>query len=374
VKNQAITFTFISGGALTMMSVDKFTNDNQSMAEDDFLEYALQHGFGDLHFKVDPESGMKAMVAIHSTKLGPALGGCRFIEYPDTAAALKDAMRLARGMSFKAASVNLPLGGGKSVIIKPKGMFNRTAYMHQFGAFVNELNGRYITALDSGTVLSDMDIIAERTQYVASLSKFNGDPSPFTAMGVLRGVQAAVSFKLGRDNLKGIHVAIQGLGHVGYALARHLHELGAVLTVADISMAAVDSAVKEFGATAVGTDIIHKVPCDVFAPCALGAIINDITISQLQTDIVAGAANNQLAHSFHGKKLHDKGILYAADYVINAGGLIFAASKYLHTPEEKVKEQIDGIYSSLTEIFTRSAQDNLPASEIADTLAQEKLA
>lgn len=357
-----------------MMSVDNITNNNQTIAEDDFLEYALAHGFGDLHFKVDPETGMKAMIAIHSTKLGPALGGCRFIEYPNTAAALKDAMRLARGMSFKAASVNLPLGGGKSVIIKPAGTFDRSGYMHKFGKFVNELNGRYITALDSGTVLNDMDIIAEHTDYVASLSKHNGDPSPSTAKGVLRGIQAAVAFKLGKDSLKGLHVAIQGLGHVGYALAKHLHELGATLTVADISPAAVELAVQELGAKAVATDVIHKVPCDVFAPCALGAIINDLTISQLQTTIIAGAANNQLAHTYHGKKLHEKGILFAADYVINAGGLIFAASKYLHTPEDKVMKQIDGIYTSLTEIFTRSAKDNLPASEIADTLAQEKLA
>ncbi|MDI1352895.1 MAG: amino acid dehydrogenase [bacterium] len=357
-----------------MMSVDTINNNNQTIVEDDFLEYALAHGFGDIHFKVDSETGMKAMIAIHSTKLGPALGGCRFIEYPNTAAALNDALRLARGMSFKAASVNLPLGGGKSVIIKPKGPFDRSAYMHQFGKFVNELNGRYITALDSGTVLSDMDTIAEHTDYVASLSKHNGDPSPSTATGVLRGIQAAVAFKLGKDSLKGIHVAIQGLGHVGYELAKHLHELGATLTVADISPAAVERAVLEFGAKPVTTDVIHKVACDVFAPCALGAIINDLTISQLQTTIIAGAANNQLAHTYHGKKLHDKGILFAADYVINAGGLIFAASKYLHTPEHQVMDQINGIYTSLTEIFTRSARDNLPASEIADTLAQETLA
>lgn len=357
-----------------MMSVDNIITSNHTMDEDDFLEYALSHGFGDLHFKVDPETGMKAIIAIHSTKLGPALGGCRFIEYPNTNAALYDAMRLARGMSFKAASVNLPLGGGKSVIIKPKGSFNRVEYMHRFGKFVDELNGRYITALDSGTVLNDMDIIFEHTPYVASLSMHNGDPSPSTAKGVLRGIQAAVAFKLGKDNLKGVHVALQGLGHVGYLLAKHLHELGATLTVADISPAAVELAVKEFGAKAVSTDAIHKVPCDVFAPCALGAIINDISISQLQTTIIAGAANNQLAHTIHGKKLHEKGILFAADYVINAGGLIFAASKYLRTPEEKVNEQIDGIYTSLTEIFARSARDNLPASEIADTIAKEKLA
>ncbi|MFI4919468.1 MAG: Leu/Phe/Val dehydrogenase [Legionellales bacterium] len=355
-----------------MMSIDSIAR-NESTTEEDFLEYALSHGFGDLHFKVDPKTGMKAMIAIHSTKLGPALGGCRFIEYPSTAAALKDAMRLARGMSYKAASVNLPLGGGKSVIIKPKGSFNRTEYMHSFGGFINELNGRYITALDSGTLLSDMDIIAEHTDHVASLSKYNGDPSPSTAKGILRGIEAAVAFKLGKDHLKGIHVAIQGLGHVGYLLAKHLHELGATLTVADISPAAVELAVNELGAKAVSTDLIHKVPCDVFAPCALGATINDITIPQLQTTIIAGAANNQLAHTYHGKKLHERGILFAADYVINAGGLIFAASKYLHTSEEKVSQQIDGIYTSLTEIFARSAKDNLPASDIADRLAQEKL-
>jgi leucine dehydrogenase len=357
-----------------MISVDTINKNNQDIVEDDFLEYALTHGFGDLHFKVDPETGMKAIIAIHSTKLGPALGGCRFIEYPNTAAALKDALRLARGMSFKAASVNLPLGGGKSVIIKPQGSFDRTAYMHQFGTFVNELNGRYITALDSGTVLSDMDIIAEHTDHVASLSKYNGDPSPSTATGVLRGIQAAVSFKLGKDNLKGLHVAIQGLGSVGYQLAKYLHELGATLTVADISNATVERAVKEFGAKTVSTDMIHKIPCDVFAPCALGAIINDLTLPQFQTTIIAGAANNQLAHSIHGRKLHEKGILFATDYVINAGGLIFAASKYLHTPEHQVADQINGIYTSLTEIFTRSAKDNVAASEIADTLAQEKLA
>lgn len=357
-----------------MMFVENIANNKQLIEEDDFLEYALAHGFGELHFKVDPETGMKAMIAIHSTKLGPALGGCRFIEYPNTAAALKDAMRLARGMSYKAASVNLPLGGGKSVIMKPAGAFDRAGYMHQFGRFVNELNGNYITALDSGTLLSDMDIIGEHTNYVASLSKYDGDPSPSTAKGVLRGIQAAVAFKLGKDSLNGIHVAIQGLGHVGYLLAKHLHGMGATLSVADISPEAVRLAVTEFGATPVSCDAIHAVPCDVYAPCALGATINDMTIPQLQTTIIAGAANNQLAHNLHGKKLHEKGILFAADYVINAGGLIFAASKYLNTSADMVSNQIDGIYTSLTEIFTRSESDNLPSNEIADRLAQEKLA
>lgn len=358
-----------------MMSVEKRAkNETHPQKQDDFLDYALAHNFGELHFKVDPATGMKAIIAIHSTKLGPALGGCRFIEYPDSPSAINDAMRLARGMSYKAASVNLPLGGGKAVIIKPAHPFDREAYFHSFGKFINDLGGRYITALDSGTLLSDMDIIAQHTDYVASLSSHNGDPSPSTAKGVFHGIEAAVEFKLGKSSLNGIHVAIQGLGHVGYHLAKHLHEAGAKLTVADINTAAVDMAVKEFGATAVSTDLIHKVPCDVFAPCALGAVINDITINQLQTSIVAGAANNQLAHSYHGRMLHEKGILYAADYVINAGGLIFAASKYLLTPENQKNEQLNGIGHSLLEIFARAERENKPSSELADILAQEKLA
>ncbi|MDI9818533.1 MULTISPECIES: amino acid dehydrogenase [unclassified Legionella] len=358
-----------------MMSVDIMKkNESSTISQDDFLDYAISHGFGDIHFKVDSETGMKAIIAIHSTKLGPALGGCRFIEYPSTMSAIQDAMRLARGMSYKAASVNLPLGGGKAVIIKPAKPFNREAYLHAFGRFVNEMGGRYITALDSGTQLSDMDIIAQHTPHVASLSSHNGDPSPYTAKGVLRGIEAAVEFQLGKNNLSGLHIAIQGLGHVGYLLAGHLHELGVRLTVADVNNIAVERAVNEFGATPISTDVIHKVPCDVFVPCALGAVINDISIHQLQTSIIAGAANNQLAHTYHGKMLHEKGILYAADYVINAGGLIFAASKYFNTPEALVIQQIDGIRTSMLEIFTRSQKENLPASEIADTLAQEKLA
>lgn len=358
-----------------MMSTESIANTLlPTTLQDDFLSYAMTHGFGDLHFKVDPASGMKAIIAIHNTKLGPALGGCRFIEYPSTSSAIQDAMRLARGMSYKAASVNLPLGGGKAVIIKPAEPFDRKAYFHAFGRFVNELNGRYITALDSGTLLTDMDIIAEHTPHVASLSSHNGDPSPYTAHGIFKGIEAAVAFKLGKHSLKGLHIAIQGLGHVGYLLAHHLHEAGATLTVADVNQERVQAAVQAFGAKSVLTDVIHKVPCDVFSPCALGATMNDVTIPQLQTSIIAGAANNQLAHGYHGQLLHDKGITYAADYIINAGGLIFAASQYFETPVEKVNQQIEAIGVSLTEIFERSQRENRPANEIADTLAQEKLA
>lgn len=341
---------------------------------DDFLDYALAQGFSDLHFKTDSATGMKAIIAIHNTKLGPALGGCRFIEYPSTNDAILDAMRLAKGMSYKSAAVGLPLGGGKSVIIKPAGSFDRPGYMRAFGRFINELNGRYITALDSGTTLDDMDIMHNETPYVASLSKYNGEPSPYTARGVLVGLQAAVASKLGRDDLKGIHVAIQGLGHVGYKLAKHLHELGAKLTVTDVSKETLDQACKEFNAEKVEANKIHTVKCDVFAPCALGAVLNDTTVHQLQTSIVAGAANNQLSHPGIGKILHDKGILYCADYIINAGGLIFAAAQYLHTPQSTVSTHIDNIRDTLSKIFARSIQENTPASIIADRLAEERLA
>jgi len=340
----------------------------------DFLNYALENKFGDIHCRVDEETGMRAIIAIHNTKLGPALGGCRFIEYPNTNAALYDAMRLAKGMSYKSAIANLPLGGGKSVIIKPKRDYDRTAYFKKFGKFVNDLNGKYITALDSGTELNDMDIISEYTPYVASSSINHGDPAYSTARGVLRGIEASVAFKLNKDNLKGVHVAIQGLGHVGYHLAEDLYKLGAKLSVADVNSERVAKVVSEFGATSVPVEKIHKIECDVFSPCALGAIINDKTIQEFHTKIIAGSANNQLCHDYHGRLLHEKGILYAPDYVINAGGIIFACGKYYQTNEEIINQQIDNINSSLEKIYTRSERQNIPTSHIADIIAQEILA
>ncbi|MCC5791578.1 MAG: amino acid dehydrogenase [Legionellaceae bacterium] len=341
--------------------------------ETDFLDYALNHDFTDLHFKVDPKSGMRAIIAIHSTSLGPALGGCRFIEYPNTDSAIYDAMRLARGMSYKAASVNLPLGGGKAVIIRPKADFDRAAYFHAFGEFVETLNGRYITALDSGSLLTDMDIVHQHTPYVASLSQHNGDPSPSTALGVLRGIEATVAHKRQQETLDGIHVAIQGLGHVGMHLARLLHQRGAQLTVTDLNPANVEKAVKEFGAKSVRSADIHRVSCDVFSPCALGAVLHEQSIDELQTDMIAGAANNQLAHAYHGQILHDKGILFAVDYVINSGGLIFAASQYLFHDAQQVAEKIDGIKTAMLEIFERSAREDKPTNLIADQRAREKI-
>lgn len=338
-----------------------------------FLDYAASHGFGDIHVKVDPKTGLHAIVAIHSTKLGPSLGGCRFIEYPNSNLALYDAMRLARGMSYKAASVNLPLGGGKAVIIKPSAPFDRAAYLESFGEFVDTFDGRYITAMDSGTTLEDMDIIRTKTSYVATCSQLEGDPSPSTAEGVLYGIQAASAFKWDNPELKGLHIAIQGLGHVGFALAEKLHHMGVKLTVADVNAKMAKRAKSAFGAKVVSTNIIHTVDCDIFAPCALGGILNDESIKALNAPVIAGGANNQLAHTYHGQVLHDLGILYAPDYVINAGGLIFAADNYLKTSTEPLAEQLNHIYGSLSEIFERAARENIPTSTIADTIAKEKL-
>lgn len=342
--------------------------------QENFIEYGIQRGFGDIHIKMCPQTGLQSIIAIHSTKLGPALGGCRLIEYSSPFAALYDAMRLARGMSHKAAVVGLPLGGGKGVIIKPPKAFDRKKYFEVFGQFVESLGGRYITAIDSGTTLADMDIIHTQTRHIASLSKENAEPSLYTSEGVLKGIQAAVYHKLGKSNLTDLHVAIQGIGKVGYGLAKFLHKLGVKLTVSDINQSLCDQAEQELGASVVDNQEIHKVACDVFSPCALGGVINDTTIKELNTSIIAGAANNQLARSYHGHLLHEKGILYAPDYIINAGGLIFASSFYFKNDASVVQSQINNIYDSMLNIFERSQKDNTPCSVIADKIAEEKLA
>ncbi len=350
------------------------SSDTLFINQEKIFDYALQKGFGDLHLKLCPKTGLQAIVAIHSTKLGPALGGCRFIEYANPFTALYDAIRLARGMSYKAALVGLPLGGGKAVILKPKGSFDRREYFLKFGEFVESLGGRYITAIDSGTSLSDMDIVNEKTRHVASLSKDNGEPSYCTATGVLKGIEAAVKYKLNRNNLEGLTVAIQGIGMVGYTLATYLHKMGVRLIVSDIKAENCKKAENELGAKVVSSETIHQSECDVFSPCALGAIINDTTIHELNTPIIAGAANNQLARTYHGNILHEKGILYATDYVINAGGLIYASSLYNKTEPKLANEQVNNIYHSLLNIFQRSEEENIPCSEIADKIAREKLA
>lgn len=341
--------------------------------QDELMGYANELGFGEFHIKLDKATDLCAIVAIHSTKRGPALGGCRCIEYPSTGAAIKDALRLARGMSYKAAMADLPLGGGKAVLIKPKQINDRDAYFTAFGRFVEELGGRYITAVDSGTNTTDMDFVSKVTSFATSTSDQNGDPSPYTAQGVFNGIKAAIKSKLQKDNLQGLHVAIQGVGNVGYRLAKLLHAEGVKLTICDHDPNLVKRCVDDLGATAVDLDKIYAVECDIFAPCALGAILNEQTIPQLKTKIVAGAANNQLADPHHDKMLHERGILYAPDYVINAGGLIYVYTKYANTPAEEADKRVEQIYDTLINIFARADKMLKPTGEIADLIAAEQL-
>lgn len=335
-----------------------------------------QYDFGEVHFCLDKSTGLKAIVAIHDSRLGPALGGCRFIEYDTDEAAYIDALRLARGMTYKAALAGLAHGGGKSVLIRPKQRFDRVALFRAFGRFIENLRGHYITAEDSGTGLEDMEIIRTQTKHVTGIDPSHGgsgDPSPFTALGVRRGIEAAVKFKLGRNSLEGVHIAVQGVGHVGYYLCKELHAAGAKLTVADVDKLKSERAQREFGASVVDIDDVAKVHCDVFAPCALGAGLNDDTIPHLHARIVAGAANNQLAEPRHGDDLHARGILYAPDYAINAGGLVNVAQEVKGYDATAARDRTIKIYDTMWEIFERSKKLNAPTYKVADILVEEKL-
>lgn len=339
----------------------------------DLFNYMSELRYGELHLAHDAGTGLRAVVAIHNTNLGPGIGGCRAIPYPNSDAAIRDAMRLARGMAYKAAAANLPHGGAKAVIMIPDGAFDREELFSVYGRFVDSLNGRYITCEDSGTSTSDMDVVARQTKHVLGTGDGSGDPSPFTALGCRRGVEAAVKFQLGRDDLDGVHVAIQGVGHVGYYLAKELHELGAVLTIADVNQHNVNRAASDFGANVVTPEEILFVECDVLAPCALGAVFDDETIPKLNTTIVAGASNNVLAEDRHGLALQKRGILYAPDYVINAGGLINVASEYTGYDPNAATAKVNEIYGTLLEIFERAKSADTPTHEVADTVAEERM-
>lgn len=342
---------------------------------DSLMRYAKYLGYGEIHTKIDEETGLKAIVAINNLKRGPAIGGCRMVHYDSVAQATEDVLRLGYMMSYKAAINNLPHGGAKSVIIKPKVIKDREAFFEKFGEFVNELGGRYITAVDSGTSPLEMDIISRKTSFVTCTTKLGGDsdPSPLTALGVRRAIEAAIKFKQGRDDIEGVHVAIQGAGHVGYYLAKELHERGARLTIADINLKSVQRCVEEFNANVVTADEIYDVECDVFAPCALGAILNVNTIKRLKCGIVAGSANNQLSHQKHGTMLHERGILYAPDFLINAGGLIHVAVSYAHGDMHKSLEQIKNIYNTVYDIYERSVRENRATNIIAENIARDRL-
>ncbi len=354
----------------------KKSDDIRDFTDIDLFDYAERLGFGSVYLKVDKKTGLRAIIAIHSTKRGPAIGGTRFIDYPSTDAAIKDALRLARGMTQKAAICNLKHGGAKSVIMHTNKIGDRKALFQEFGKFVEEVGGDYIAAIDSGTNVADMDEIQKTTQYITctSDSPGNGDPSPHTATGVLRGIEAAVKFKFGKDDFRGLHMSIQGVGNVGSKLAGYLHEKGARLTVCDVHPENAQFCAEKFGAKVVDPEAIYDVECDLFAPCALGAVINDYTLSRLKTKMIVGAANNQLAVMRFDQELYDRDILYLPDFLVNAGGLIHVAGIYESGNAKKAHDSILAIYDESLNLLERSKKENKPTNQIALEIVEERLA
>ena len=332
-----------------------------------------EHGHEQVVFGHDPTTGYKGIIAIHNTTLGPALGGTRFWNYASDAEALTDVLRLSRGMTYKAAAAGLNLGGGKAVIIGDPRTTQREMLFRAHGRFVDTLKGRYITAEDVGTSVEDMDYVQMETDYVSGMAGGLGDPSPVTAHGTYRGMKACAKQKYGDDSLAGKHVAVQGVGHVGYHLCAYLAEEGATLTVTDIEEKRVQKVVAEFGAHAVAPDAISAVDADIFAPCALGAVINDRTLPVLRVDIVSGAANNQLQEERHGDEIEAKGILYAPDYVINAGGLINVYGELNGWTPDRAKRKAGEIYQTLLDLFELARDQGIPTFAAADRLAERRI-
>jgi len=321
----------------------------------------------------DSASGYRGIIAVHSTVLGPALGGTRFWNYATDEEAIVDALRLARGMTYKNAVAGLNLGGGKSVIIGDNKTADREMIFRAHGRFVESLGGRYITAEDVGTSTADMDYVHMETDYVSGLAGRSGDPSPVTAHGVFRAIQASAKERWGSDDLATKVVAVQGCGHVGYYLAKELHEAGAKLVVSDIDAERVKRVVSEFSARSVSSDEIYGVQADIFAPCALGAIINDKTIPQLKVEIVAGAANNQLLEERHGDELESRNVLYAPDYVANAGGVINVYSELAGWTSARSFRKADEIYDTVRKVFEIARTEKVPTYLAADRLAEQRI-
>ncbi len=338
------------------------------------FESTQEMGHEQVVFNYDETTGLKAIVAIHDTTLGPALGGCRFYDYANEEDAINDVLRLSRGMTYKAAVAGLALGGGKAVIIGDAKKLKNEALFRAFGRFVHGLNGRYITAEDVNVTTSDIDSVAMETPYCAGIANRSGDPSPITALGVFAGIQASVRHKLNRDNLKGLTIAVQGIGAVGSWLCRYLHEEGANLIIADIDQVRLDQMATDFGAKIVDKDTIHSVDCDVFAPCAMGFGLNDETIPRIKAPIVAGGANNQLLdEDKHGEMIKKRDILYAPDYVINAGGLINVYHELRGYNAEAAKRQARNIKGTLLEIYAEADKQDISYHKASDTVAERRI-
>ena len=329
-----------------------------------------------VHIFRDPACGLTAVIAVHSTALGPSAGGVRFWHYADKSAAITDALRLSRGMSYKNAMAGLPMGGGKGVILAGEDRVKTPELIAAFGRAVDSLGGRYVTAQDVGMSEADMIALSQVTRYVSGLPPKNGgaggDPGPSTAQGVFLGVKAAIRHRLGADSAKDVRIAIQGVGSVGGGLARRLAAEGARLTIADVNADRANTLAKEIGATAVHADEIMTVDADVFSPNALGAILNKESIGKLKAGIVAGGANNQLATRADGNRVLERGILYAPDYVINAGGIINVALEYVGQGDRsEVNNRIEKIPARLTGIWQESERTGIPASDVADAMAKK---
>ncbi len=343
------------------------------MAEPELFDLIGKRGHEQVLFTREPTSGYKGIIAIHNTNLGPALGGTRFWNYESDRDALVDVLRLSRGMTYKASVAGLNLGGGKSVIIGDNKTAKRELIMRAHGRAVETLGGRYITAEDVGTSVEDMDFVHMETDHVVGMAGKSGDPSPVTAYGTYRGVQASAARRYGSDDLKGRSVMVQGVGHVGYCLCELLSGDGAKVFVSDIDETEVGKVVEDFGATATPADEVYEADVDVFAPCALGAVLNDDTIPKLRVQIVAGAANNQLARLEHAQQLKDAGILYAPDYVINAGGLINVYSELAGWSLDRSKRKAGEIYATMLQIFELADERGITNAEAADQVALRRV-
>lgn len=324
-------------------------------------------------FARDSASGYRGIIAIHSTVLGPAVGGTRFWNYATEEEALTDVLRLSRGMTYKTALPRLPLGGGKAVIIGDSKKLNREPIFRSHGRFVDSLGGRFITAEDVGTSPADMEIIRSETNYVGGTLNRSGDPSPFTARGVFRAIQAAAKYRWGREDLSGLTVALQGCGNVGYHLAKSLSAAGASLIVSDVDQHRTSHVVEECNAHAVDADEIFDASADIFAPCALGGILNDATIPRLRAKMVVGAANNQLLEDRHGDVLKDKDILYVPDYAANAGGVFNGCTELLGWSREQALNKVDEIYDTVLRILELANAEGVSTNHAADKIAERHL-
>ncbi len=339
------------------------------------FDWMEKYGHEQIVFCYDKGSGLKAIIGIHDTTLGPALGGTRMYPYPSEEAAVTDVVRLSRGMTFKASAMGLNLGGGKAVIWGDPRTDKSEELWRAFGKFIATLHGRYITAEDVGTSVEDMSTIMMETEYVTGRQDISGDPSPVTAFGVYKGMKAAARWAWGNESLKGRVVAVQGVGKVGYHLCEHIHDEGGQLVVTDISAENVERAVRDFGASAVGPEDIYRANCDIYSPCALGATLNDETLPLLRCHIVAGSANNQLKESRHARELEERGILYCPDFVINGGGLINVAEEFNPAGynKERAHAKVSAIYDKVMRIFEIARAQGITTAQAAEVMAEERI-